>query len=94
MRPKKPEPQSGELFRSTLEAILDPEHELIRSASLIDWERFDDAFGAFYHEAKGRRGLRTIGCVARIGTNAVRVARTRGRARISARLTPGPARSA
>ncbi len=28
-------------------------------AGLIDWDRFDDAFGAYYHEAKGRRGLRT-----------------------------------
>ena len=59
MRPKKSEPSSHDLFRSALEAILDPEHELIRLAGLIDWERFDDAFGAYYHEAKGRRGLRT-----------------------------------
>ena len=45
MCPKKPEAQSHTLFRSSLEAILDPEHELIRLAGLIDWERFDDAFG-------------------------------------------------
>jgi IS5 family transposase len=59
MRPKKSEPSSDDLFRSSLEAILDHEHELIRLAGLIDWDRFDDAFGAYYHEAKGRRGLRT-----------------------------------
>lgn len=59
MRPKKSEPSSHDLFRSSLEAILDPEHELIRLAGLIDWDRFDDAFGAYYHEAKGRHGLRT-----------------------------------
>lgn len=59
MRPKKSEPPSHDLFRSSLEALLDPEHELIRLAGLIGWERFDDAFGAYYHEAKGRRGLRT-----------------------------------
>ena len=59
MRPKQPETANDDLFRSSLEAILDPEHELIRLAGLIEWERFDDAFGAYYHEAKGRRGLRT-----------------------------------
>jgi hypothetical protein len=42
-----------------LKAILDPEHELLKLAQLIDWERFDDAFGRFYHERKGRRGLPT-----------------------------------
>ena len=59
MRPKQPDTAKEDLFRSSLEAILDPDHELIRLAGLIDWERFDDAFGAYYHDRKGRRGLRT-----------------------------------
>ena len=59
MRPKQPETVHDDLFRSSLEAILDPGHELIQLAELIDWERFDDAFGAYYHDRKGRRGLRT-----------------------------------
>ncbi|MEM9573582.1 MAG: IS5 family transposase [Pseudomonadota bacterium] len=59
MRPAKPDTPNGDLFRSSLEAILDPEHELIRLAALIEWERFDDAFGPYYHPGKGRRGLRT-----------------------------------
>ena len=59
MRPIKPGTPNGDLFRSSLEAIIDPEHELIRLATLIEWERFDDAFGSFYHEVKGRRGLPT-----------------------------------
>lgn len=59
MRPKQPEAPSSDLFRSSLEAILDPEHELLKLAALIDWDRFDDAFGPYYHERKGRRGLRT-----------------------------------
>jgi len=59
MRPPRQEDPKGDLFRSSLEAILDPEHELLQLAALIDWDRFDDAFGAYYHEAKGRRGLRT-----------------------------------
>ena len=59
MRPDPSKAPSSDLFRSSLEAILDPEHELLKLAALIDWERFDDAFGLFYHEGKGRRGLRT-----------------------------------
>ena len=59
MRPKSPEAPTGDLFRNSLEAIIDPGHELIRLAALIDWERFDDAFGAHYHDRKGRPGLPT-----------------------------------
>lgn len=59
MRPEKPDTPNGDLFRASLEAMLDREHELLQLASLIDWERFDDAFGAHDHERKGRRGLRT-----------------------------------
>lgn len=59
MRPEKPDTPNGDLFRASLEAMLDPEHELLQLASLIDWDRFDDAFGAHYHERMGRRGLRT-----------------------------------
>jgi IS5 family transposase len=59
MRPSKTNTCSIDLFRSSLEAILDAEHELLRLAKLIDWERFDEAFGRFYHERKGRRGLPT-----------------------------------
>lgn len=59
MRPDPSKAVSSDLFRSSLEAILDPEHELLKLAALVDWDRFDDAFGPFYHERKGRRGLRT-----------------------------------
>lgn len=59
MRPKPPQAPCDDLFRSSLKMILDPEHELLKLADLIDWDRFDDAFGPFYHERKGRRGLRT-----------------------------------
>ena len=40
MRPRKLEAPTGDLFRASLEAILDPKHELIRLAKEIDWERF------------------------------------------------------
>jgi transposase, IS5 family len=60
MRPKPPsEPRAEDLFRSRLAAILDERHELVRLAKLIDWDRFDDAFGSLYVEHKGRPGLPT-----------------------------------
>lgn len=59
MRPKTPAEPTGDLFRSLLENIIDPGHELARLAALIEWARFDDAFGARYHERKGRPGLPT-----------------------------------
>jgi IS5 family transposase len=59
MRPDKPSASNDDLFRSSLEAILDMDHELVRLADTINWDRFDDAFGQFYHDRKGRRGLRT-----------------------------------
>lgn len=59
MRPRTPAEPTGDLFRSRLETIIDPGHELVRLAALIDWARFDDAFGAHYHERKGRPGLPT-----------------------------------
>jgi Transposase domain (DUF772) len=59
MRPKSPaEDRDEDLFRSRLASILDPRHELLRLAALIDWAAFDAAFGALYAEA-GRPGLPT-----------------------------------
>jgi IS5 family transposase len=49
MRPKAPEPSSSsDLFRNRLENLLDQRHELCRLADLIDWSRFDTAFGSLY----------------------------------------------
>src|SRR3712207_4720472 len=58
MRPKTPEPRADELFRSRLDNMIDLQHPLVRLAKLIDWSRFDRAFGDFYAE-KGRPGLPT-----------------------------------
>ena len=61
MRPKQiPTPGAGEadMFRNRLDNMIDTRHELARLAGLIDWQRFDDAFGALYAE-KGRPGLPT-----------------------------------
>ena len=37
MRPKKPEAPNEDLFRSSLEAILSPQHELLLLGKKIDW---------------------------------------------------------
>lgn len=61
MRPSPvPTPADGEsdLFRNRLDALIDMRHELVRLAGLIEWRRFDEAFGALYAE-KGRPGLPT-----------------------------------
>ena len=57
--PEAAQAPSDDLFRSSLEAIIDPNHELVQLSSLIDWDRFDDAFGTHYHDRKGRHGLPT-----------------------------------
>jgi len=61
MRPKPiPTPADGEtdMFRNRLDNMIDMRHELARLAGLIDWKRFDEAFGPLYAE-KGRPGLPT-----------------------------------
>ena len=60
MPPKKPAPRSDELFRSQLDNMIDMEHALVKLAGLIDWSRFDEAYGRFYHE-KGRPGTQKAG---------------------------------
>ena len=57
MRPKSPPPEHPDLFRASLDAMIDPQHPLVRLAALIDWQRFADAFGPLYHDAVGRPGL-------------------------------------
>lgn len=59
MPPKTPQAPSGDLFRMLLVNIIDQKHELVRLAGLIDWARFDEAFGVFYNDQKGREGLPT-----------------------------------
>src|SRR3712207_724801 len=59
MRPRSPAEDGDEdLFRSRLANMLDPRHELLRLAALIDWAALDATFGPLYAEA-GRPGLAT-----------------------------------
>ena len=49
MRPKEPDPSPDtDLFRNRLDNMLDQRHELYRLADVIDWQSFDEEFGALY----------------------------------------------
>jgi hypothetical protein len=59
MRPSPvPTPADGEtdMFRNRLDNMIDMRHDLVRLTGLIDWKRFDEAFGDLYAE-KGRPGV-------------------------------------
>jgi IS5 family transposase len=60
MRPK--EPTGGEdldLFRAGLENIVEQRHSLVRLAALIDWKRFDGAFGVSIPTGSNGPGCRS-----------------------------------
>ena len=58
MPPKKLKLRDDELFRMQLVNMIDMEHPLVKLAGMIDWSRFDEAYGRFYTQ-KGRPGLST-----------------------------------
>jgi IS5 family transposase len=58
MPPKKPKLRDDELFRMQLSNMIDMEHPLAKLAGMIDWSRFDEAYGRFYTQ-KGRPALPT-----------------------------------
>jgi IS5 family transposase len=53
MKPKKPQQDQADLFRSRLDQILDRQHPLFVLGNQIDWSVFDKKFGSLYAE-KGR----------------------------------------
>jgi len=61
MRPKDIsfEESHGDLFRSSLEQILNRKHPLYVLANKIDWGRFDQSFGSLFVQNWGRPGLPT-----------------------------------
>jgi transposase, IS5 family len=61
MRPKDNsfEASHEDLFRSSLEQILDRKHPLYVLANKIDWKRFDVSFGTLFSQKKGRPALPT-----------------------------------
>ena len=60
MRPKQATATlQDDLFRARLQNLVDPRRPLVRLAGLIDWGRFETAFGPLYTDAIGRPGLPT-----------------------------------
>jgi len=61
MRPKDIsfEESHEDLFRSSLEQILNKKHPLYVLANKIDWSRFDKSFGELFVQKQGRPGLPT-----------------------------------
>ena len=55
MRPKKTF-TPAQLFQSHLEQILNLKHPLMVLAHAIDWSSFEEAFGCYYSEERGRSG--------------------------------------
>ena len=58
MKPKKPQQDQSDLFRSRLDQILNRQHPLFLLANQIDWSIFDKKFGTLYSE-KARPGKPT-----------------------------------
>jgi len=57
MKPKaKPQTKEHPLFGVRLELMLDPDHELVKLAQVIDWDRLAAEFGPLYAET-GRPGI-------------------------------------
>ncbi|TIM52123.1 MAG: IS5 family transposase, partial [Mesorhizobium sp.] len=48
MLPARPSSGKSDLFRERLDAIINPRHPLVRLSALMEWSRFDEAFGGFY----------------------------------------------
>lgn len=49
----------GDLFRSSLEQIVDRAHPLYVLANRIDWKRFDVVFGNLFAQKRGRPAFPT-----------------------------------
>jgi len=58
MKPKKPQQDDVDLFRSSLKQILDHKHPLFRLANQVNWSVFENQFGPLYAD-RGRSALPT-----------------------------------
>lgn len=61
MKPKTPpvEERQGDLFRVELTNVIDMEHALVKLAKAVDWDQFEEVFGATYCADNGRPGVST-----------------------------------
>jgi IS5 family transposase len=91
MRPAKPDAAAqSDMFRETLEAILDPRHELLELGRRIDWAKLDAACGETFVDQVGRPGLPTrlmAGCTSSSGPSTLKSA-ARPRSAVTFGRTP------
>jgi len=59
MEPKKQNNSQGELFKRELEGMVRPSHFLVKLSKVVNWERFEKAFGINYCADKGAPGIST-----------------------------------
>lgn len=59
MRPRPQNSPQGELFKVPLISLIDKNHELVLLSELMEWERFESAFGSLYDPSNGRPGIAT-----------------------------------
>lgn len=57
MGPKPSSPDSGDLFISRLDELINMKHPLVRMAELIDWGEIERSFSASFTSARGRPAL-------------------------------------
>ena len=54
MKPHSRTPEQDDLLRPRLVEMIDPRHELVKLADLIDWEFFEREWAGFFPSATGR----------------------------------------
>jgi len=61
LKPRRPpvKERQGDLFRVELTNVIDMGHALVKLAKAVDWDRFEQLFGATYCADNGRPGVST-----------------------------------
>lgn len=59
MRPEDKQRAQGEFFERELETLVRPNHPLVKLSKQINWQRFDEKFGATYCANNGRPAIST-----------------------------------
>ena len=54
MKSRKPPPEQDDLLRARLVEMIDMRHELVKLATLIDWEVFEREWAGFFPSHIGR----------------------------------------
>ena len=57
MGPKKPAPQTGDMFKHPLIEMINLKHPLVKLADVMDWELIENAFGTHFASTTGRPAL-------------------------------------